>query len=68
LSRIEQPVLMINGSQSPAHLGRRTAALAAVLPHGCQVSVTGQGHGAYQGDPAVLAAAITAFVDALMRR
>jgi hypothetical protein len=27
-----------------------------------------RGHGAYQGDPAVLAAAITAFVDAVMRR
>jgi pimeloyl-ACP methyl ester carboxylesterase len=67
LSRIDQPVVMINGNQSPAHLGRLTAALAAVLPHG-QVSLTGQGHGAYQGDPAVLAAAITAFVDAVMRR
>jgi pimeloyl-ACP methyl ester carboxylesterase len=64
-ARISLPVLMLNGDQSPAHLSRRTAALAGVLARGRRMTLAGQGHGAHQGDPAALASAIAAFVDSL---
>jgi pimeloyl-ACP methyl ester carboxylesterase len=63
--RIDLPVLMLNGDQSPAHLGQRTAALAAVLTNGRRQTLTGQGHGAHQGDPVAVADAIAVFVDSL---
>jgi pimeloyl-ACP methyl ester carboxylesterase len=66
--RIDLPILMLNGDQSPTHLGRRTAALAGVLTNGRRVTLVGQGHGAHESDPVAVAGAIAAFVDSLNLR
>ena len=48
---IDVPVLLLSGAKSPAHLGERTQALAAVLPHARIEVLPTQGHGANDGDP-----------------
>ncbi|MGI5125593.1 alpha/beta fold hydrolase [Pseudonocardia sp. CA-107938] len=55
---IAQPVVLIGGSRSPAHLGARIRALEAVLPRARTVVLDGQGHGAHLGAPQRLAAVI----------
>jgi pimeloyl-ACP methyl ester carboxylesterase len=52
---IQVPVLFLSGDKSPAHLLERTQAVAAVMPHARIETMTGQGHGANDGDPALVA-------------
>jgi pimeloyl-ACP methyl ester carboxylesterase len=52
---IETPTLFLSGSKSPAHLGERTRAVAAAMPHATITTMPGQGHGAHTADPALVA-------------
>jgi len=52
---IQTPTVLLTGSNSPAHLGERTRALAAVMPHATITTMPGQGHGAQTQDPALVA-------------
>ncbi len=52
---IQLPVLFLSGDKSPAHLRERTEAVAAVMPHARMETMPGQGHGANDGDPALVA-------------
>lgn len=58
---IPVPVLLVGGSRSPAHLGRRLDALAAVLPRSSRVEIEGQGHSANARDPRGMARLIADF-------
>lgn len=58
---IDVPVLLLSGAKSPAHLGERTRALAAVLPHARIEVLPTQGHGANDGDPKGVADLIASF-------
>ncbi|MFE6050446.1 alpha/beta fold hydrolase [Kitasatospora sp. NPDC056446] len=49
---------LIEGDLSPAHLRRRLADLAGVLPDARTVTLAGQGHAAHVTGPRVLAAAV----------
>ena len=48
---IQVPVLFLTGAKSPSHLGDRTRALAAVMPHATITTMPEQGHGAQTSDP-----------------
>jgi pimeloyl-ACP methyl ester carboxylesterase len=52
---IQVPVLFLSGDKSPSHLLERTQAVAAAMPHARMETMTGQGHGANDGDPALVA-------------
>ncbi|WP_424890146.1 alpha/beta fold hydrolase [Streptomyces sp. XH2] len=52
---LETPAVLIEGDRSPAHLRERLADLAAVLPNGRIVTLTGQGHVAHLTAPDALA-------------
>jgi len=52
---IQTPTVFLSGANSPAHLGERTRALAAVMPHATITTMPGQGHGAHTQDPALVA-------------
>jgi pimeloyl-ACP methyl ester carboxylesterase len=52
---IEVPVLFLSGDKSPAHLRARTEAVAAAMRHATIETMPGQGHGANDGDPALVA-------------
>ncbi|AGL20533.1 alpha/beta fold hydrolase [Actinoplanes sp. N902-109] len=67
-ARLDHPVLLIGGSKSPAHLGRRLDALAGVLPNARRLLMHGQGHNAEMRAPDRLATAITTFMDETARR
>ena len=57
-SKIDVPVLLLTGDQSPRHLQDRLSALQAVLPDARRVTMHGQGHVAHATAPAMLAQAI----------
>jgi pimeloyl-ACP methyl ester carboxylesterase len=57
---IEVPVVLLTGDRSRPHLGRRTRALAAALPHARTVVLPKQGHDANRRAPAAVAAEIEA--------
>jgi pimeloyl-ACP methyl ester carboxylesterase len=61
-SKIDRPVLLITGDQSPRHLRERLGALQAVLPDARRVTLAGEGHNAERTSPDRLAQAISAFV------
>jgi pimeloyl-ACP methyl ester carboxylesterase len=52
---IQVPVLFLSGDTSPAHLTQRTEAVAAAMPHARITTMPGQGHGANDKDPALVA-------------
>ncbi|MER5883229.1 alpha/beta hydrolase [Streptomyces sp. NPDC001941] len=71
-ARLGLPVTLVQGDRSPAHLHRRLAALARVLPRARVVTLAGQGHTAHRTGPRALAsvlreAARRAFPDATPR-
>ena len=51
---IQIPVMLLTGAKSPAHLGERTRALAAVMAHATITTMPDQGHGAQVSDPALV--------------
>jgi pimeloyl-ACP methyl ester carboxylesterase len=57
---IEAPVVLLTGDRTQPHLGRRTRALAAALPHARTVVLPKQGHNANRRAPAAVAGAIEA--------
>lgn len=61
LARLELPVLMLIGTESPEWARRSTAAYAGALPNVTVHDLDGQGHGAAAGAPELLAGEIRAF-------
>ena len=61
------PVVLLGGDRSPAHLGERLDALAAVLPHAERVVLHGQGHDAHQNAPQEVARVVETLADKLLR-
>ncbi|MEV4252812.1 alpha/beta hydrolase [Spirillospora sp. NPDC049652] len=55
---LDLPVTLIQGDESPAHLGERLADLAAALPDARIVTLAGQGHFANRTAPHLLADAV----------
>jgi pimeloyl-ACP methyl ester carboxylesterase len=55
---VSTPVTLIEGDRSPAHLRRRVADLASILPDAQVVTLPGQGQTAHLNAPDVLAGAI----------
>lgn len=62
LSAIDVPVLLLDGEQSPDHLRRATAAVAAALPRSVVVTLRGQHHAALGSAPGLVADAVRDFV------
>jgi pimeloyl-ACP methyl ester carboxylesterase len=62
-SKIELPVLLITGDQSPRHLRERLSALQAVLPDARRVTLPGEGHNAERTAPDRLAEVIGGFAE-----
>jgi pimeloyl-ACP methyl ester carboxylesterase len=60
-SRIDRPVLLLTGDQSPRHLQERLSTLQAVLPDVRRVTLPGEGHNAERSAPERLAEAISQF-------
>ena len=63
LAGVEQRVLQVLGSASPAAFGINTRALAARLPRGEVTVIDGAAHAAHHTHPAAFVAAVEAFVD-----
>jgi pimeloyl-ACP methyl ester carboxylesterase len=61
-SKIDLPVLLITGDQSPHHLRERLGFLQEVLPDARRVTMHGQGHNAERSAPDRLAEIISRFV------
>jgi pimeloyl-ACP methyl ester carboxylesterase len=62
-SKIDVPVLLVTGDQSPQHLRERVDALQAVLPGARRVTMHGQGHTAERSAPERLADIVGRFVE-----
>jgi pimeloyl-ACP methyl ester carboxylesterase len=62
-AKIDLPVLLITGDQSPRHLLERSAALQAVLPDARRVTLAGESHNAERSAPDRLADAIGRFTE-----
>jgi pimeloyl-ACP methyl ester carboxylesterase len=60
-AKLDLPVLLLTGDQSPDHLRKRLDALQAVLPDARRVTLTGEGHNAERSAPAKLAEVIAQF-------
>ncbi|MCE3553221.1 alpha/beta hydrolase [Pseudonocardia sp. RS11V-5] len=60
LAAVDVPVLMLLGEHSPDHMRRATTAIAAALPRAAVVDLAGQGHGALDEAPSVVAGALLA--------
>jgi pimeloyl-ACP methyl ester carboxylesterase len=60
-SKIDLPILLLTGDQSPRHLRERLSALQAVLPDARRATLHGQGHNAERTGPEQLADAIGRF-------
>lgn len=60
LAAVDVPVVLLLGDRSPDHLRRATTAIAAVLPRATVVPLPGQGHGALDEAPSVVAEALLA--------
>ena len=58
---IETPTLLVGGDKSPKHLAARLDALQSVLPHVRREVIQGQGHGAHDAAPQVVADLIAGF-------
>ncbi len=63
LAAVRAPVLLLEGSMSPAWMKAGTAALAACLPDARVVQLPGQGHNAMITAPELLANAVLSFLD-----
>jgi len=63
---IAEPVVLLGGDASPAHLGARLDALAQALPHAERVTLTGQGHDAQRRAPAAVAKVIDKLADRVL--
>ncbi|WP_157253552.1 alpha/beta fold hydrolase [Nonomuraea typhae] len=55
---IREPVVLLGGDRSPAHLGERLDALERTLPHATRVVLPGQGHTAQDRAPEKVAQVI----------
>jgi len=64
---IDVPVVLLGGDRSPAHLGGRLDALAAVLPHAERVVLHGQGHDAHRDAPEEVARVVETLADKVLR-
>jgi pimeloyl-ACP methyl ester carboxylesterase len=62
-SKIDLPVLLITGDQSPRHLWERLTTLQAALPDARRVTLPGEGHNAERSAPERLAEAIGQFAE-----
>jgi pimeloyl-ACP methyl ester carboxylesterase len=60
-SRLNLPIAMVGGERSPDCIKEMVAAVAAVLPEGERVTLSGQGHGSHVRDPKQLANVIETF-------
>ncbi|HEY3408743.1 MAG TPA: alpha/beta hydrolase [Propionicimonas sp.] len=60
-STIQTPTLLLGGDRSPAHLGKRLGMLATAMPHASIKLLLGQGHGANDRAPALVAGYIADF-------
>lgn len=67
LAAITVPTLLLDGGLSPAHHRQSTATVAAALPRSTVTELPGQGHGALDAAPDLVAAAILAFVQGMDR-
>ena len=63
LARIDMPVLLLLGSESPRWMKRGVEAFARAVPNSRLETLEGQGHNAQFSAPDVLAAAMTRFLD-----
>jgi pimeloyl-ACP methyl ester carboxylesterase len=57
-TKLEVPVTILEGDDSPAHLRERASDLASALPNSRLVTLHGQGHAAHLTGPSVLADAV----------
>ena len=62
-SKIDLPVLLLTGDQSPRHLTERLSALEAVLPDARRVTLHGESHNAERSAPERMAEIIGEFAD-----
>jgi pimeloyl-ACP methyl ester carboxylesterase len=60
---IQTPTLLLGGDRSPAHLGKRLGMLATAMPHASIGLLLGQGHGANDQAPALVAGYISDFAE-----
>jgi pimeloyl-ACP methyl ester carboxylesterase len=60
-AKIQTPTLLLTGDRSPAHLGERVRMLAAAMPQASVEVLAGQGHGANDRAPKLVADHIAAF-------
>ena len=62
---VKAPTLLLVGALSPVHLQESTRAIAEAMPHASVAELPGQGHGALDQAPQVVAEVLTAFAGAL---
>lgn len=60
---IETPTLLLTGDRSPAHLGERVRLLASAMPDAIVEVLPGQGHGANNTAPRLVADLIATFAE-----
>ena len=65
-ARIETPTVLLGGERSPAHLGERLDALAAVMPHAEKVVLTRRDHSAHLRAPDEVAHVIETLADRVL--
>ena len=65
-ARIETPTVLLGGERSPAHLGERLDALAAVMPHAEKVVLARRDHSAHLKAPDEVARVIETLADRVL--
>jgi pimeloyl-ACP methyl ester carboxylesterase len=65
-ARIETPTVLLGGERSPAHLGERLDALAAVMPHAEKVVLARRDHSAHLRAPDEVARVIETLADRVL--
>jgi pimeloyl-ACP methyl ester carboxylesterase len=65
-ARIETPTVLLGGERSPAHLGERLDALAAVMPHAEKVILARRDHSAHLRAPDEVAHVIETLADRVL--
>ena len=65
-ARIETPTVLLGGERSPAHLGERLDALAAVMPHAEKVILARRDHSAHLRAPDEVARVIETLADRVL--
>lgn len=65
-ARIETPTVLLGGERSPAHLGERLDALAAVMPHAEKVVLARRDHSAHLRAPDEVAHVIETLADRVL--